>query len=92
MFITVGVVFALAWDGSMERLPFKGNEAGVALVVVVLLLPTLLMLIKRVGLIFFRTPNRQAWLFALVSSVVFWLVPLAISVVVVLVLRRAGVL
>jgi hypothetical protein len=70
LFVSVGVTFALAWDGSMERLPFKGNEAGVLLVVVVLLLPTLLMLIKRLVLIFFKVSNRRAWLFALVAVMV----------------------
>jgi len=80
LFVSVGVTLALAWDGSMERLPFKGNEAGVLLVVVVLLLPTLLMLIKRVGLLFFKTSNRAAWLFSLVSSLLFWIVPLVITI------------
>jgi hypothetical protein len=83
LFVSVGVTLALAWDGSMQRLPLKGNEAGVLLVLVVLFLPILLMLIKRVGLIFFRTANRAAWLFSLASSLIFWLGPLAITVAVV---------
>ena len=83
---------ALAWDGSMQNLPFKGNEAGVLLVVVVLFLPISLMLIKRVGVIFFDTPNRRAWKFALVSSLIFWLVPLGITVALVWTLHRLGFL
>lgn len=92
LFVSIGVTLALAWDGSMRQLPFKGNEAGVLLVVVIILLPTLLMLIKRVGLMFLRIPNRSAWKFSLVSSLVFWIVPLAISIFLVLILRRIGVL
>ena len=91
LFVSVGVTLALAWDGSMEKLPFKGNEAGVLLLFVILFLPTVLMLIKRVGLIFFKTSNKQAWLFALVSSLVFWLLPLAITVVVTWVVYRLGI-
>src|SRR5882672_3101207 len=46
VFVSVGVTFMLAWDGSMDKLPFKGNEVLVVLVLVVLLLPLMLMLIK----------------------------------------------
>jgi hypothetical protein len=88
LFVSVGVTLALAWDGTMGRLPFKGNEAAVLLVLVVLFLPTLLLLIKRVGLLFFKTANRSAWLFSLVSSLIFWIVPLAITVGIVWLLSR----
>jgi hypothetical protein len=80
LFVSVGVTLALAWDGSMQRLPFKGNEAGVLLILVVLFLPISLMLIKRLGLVFFKTANRPAWLFSLASSLIFWLAPLAVTV------------
>jgi len=80
LFVSVGVTLALAWDGSMERLPFKGNEAGVLLILVLLFLPTLLMVIKRVGLIFLKTANRAAWIFSLLSSLMFWVAPLAVTI------------
>jgi hypothetical protein len=92
LFVSVGVTLALAWDGSMQRLPFKGNETAVLLVLVVLFLPISLLLIKRVGLLFFKTANRSAWLFSLVSSLIFWIVPLAITIGVVWVLSRIGLL
>ncbi|HXD33162.1 MAG TPA: hypothetical protein VN643_18715 [Pyrinomonadaceae bacterium] len=80
LFVTVGVTLALAWDGSMERLPFKGNEAGVILVLVVLFLPALLMLLKRAFLALFSIRSgRGAWVFALLSSLTFWLLPLALT-------------
>ena len=92
LLLSVGVTFALAWDGSMQKLPFQGNEAGVLLVVVVLFLPILLMLIKRVGLVFFNTPNRRAWKFGLVSSLIFWLAPLGITAALVWILHLLGLL
>ncbi|HEV7396547.1 MAG TPA: hypothetical protein VGN86_08570 [Pyrinomonadaceae bacterium] len=86
-FVTVGVTLALAWDGSMQRLPFKGNEAGVVLVLVVLFLPALLLLLKRVLLGLMRIPpvdtefaEKRRWLVSLVASLVFWLAPLGVTI------------
>ena len=74
LFVSVGVTLALAWDGSINKLPFKGNEAGVLLVIVLLLLPTLLALIKRTMLALLKMQKGgRAWLFALLSSLMFWL-------------------
>ena len=82
LFVTVGVTLALAWDGSMQRLPFKGNEAGVALVLALLFLPALLTLIKRAFLALLQMQRgRKAWQFALISSLSFWLLPLLLTVV-----------
>ena len=81
LFVTVGVTLALAWDGSMEKLPYKGNEAGVALVLVVLFLPTLLTLVKRALLALLKIgQGRRAWTFALLSSLIFWLLPLGLTI------------
>lgn len=81
-FVFVGVTFALAWDGTMQNLPLQGNEVFVFLVLLIILVPGTLMLIKRVGLAFFTVTNRTAWKFSLLSSVLFWFVPLFITVLV----------
>lgn len=82
LFVSVGVTFALAWDGSMAKLPFEGNEVIGLAVLLVILLPGILMLIKRVGFAFFTRPVKGAWKFSLLSSVLFWLLPFAITVLV----------
>jgi hypothetical protein len=80
MFVTLGVTLMLAWDGSMSHLPFKGNEMGVILVLVVLFLPALLMLIKRAMMALLTIGRgRRAWTFALFSSIIFWLLPLGLT-------------
>lgn len=80
VFVIVGVILALAWDGSMERLPFKGNEAGVALVLVGLFLPTLLILIKRAFLALLKIQRgRSAWRFAVITSLIVWLLPVSVT-------------
>jgi hypothetical protein len=86
-FVAVGVTFALAWDGTLGRLPFHGNEAGVLLVVVALLLPLLLTLIKRLMFSMLSIgKGERLWLFAIVSSLIFWIVPLVLVILVVKVL------
>jgi hypothetical protein len=79
LFVSVGVTLALAWDGSMEKLPYKGNETIGLLVLLIVLLPAILMLIKRVGLGFFKVTTKAAWKFSLFSSVLFWIVPVVIT-------------
>jgi hypothetical protein len=89
LFVSVGVTLMLAWDGSINKLPFKGNEAGVVLVLVVLLLPILLALIKRLLLALFKMQEGgRAWLFALLSSLCFWLLPLGLTGLVTVLLWR----
>lgn len=87
LFVTVGVTLALAWDGSMQRLPFKGNEAVVVLILVVLFLPALLTLLKRILLGLMKIPpmdaglaGKRRWLFSLLASLIFWLAPLAVTI------------
>ena len=82
LFVSAGVTFALAWDGSMEKLPYKGNETIGLLILLIILLPGILMLIKRVGLVFFTIGNKTAWKFSLLSSILFWIGPFFITVLV----------
>ncbi len=82
LFVSIGVTFALAWDGSMQKLPFKGNETIGLAILLIILLPGILMLIKRVGFAFFTVANKAAWKFSLLSSVLFWLLPFAMTVLV----------
>jgi hypothetical protein len=89
LFVSVGVTLMLAWDGSINKLPFKGNEAGVVLVLVVLLLPILLALIKRLLLALLKMQKGgRAWFFALLSSLCLWLLPLGLTVLVTALLWR----
>src|SRR6185503_5441443 len=81
--VSVGVTLALAWDGSMDKLPFHGNEVVVVLGLVVLLLPTLLALIKRLMLALLKMgKGKRPWLFAFVSSLVFWILPLCVTILI----------
>ena len=50
LFISVGITFALAWDGSLGKLPLEGGVIIPFLVLVLLFLPALLALLKRGGL------------------------------------------
>lgn len=89
LFVSVSVTLMLAWDGSMDRLPFKGTEAGIGLVLATVLLPVLLALIKRALLAILKMQRGgQAWAFAFVSSLIFWLLPLGITVLVTWILWR----
>ena len=89
LFVSVGVTMMLAWDGTTHELPFKGNEIGAVFVLVVLLLPILLALIKRALLALLKMQKGgRAWAFSFVSSLIFWLLPLGVTVLVTWVLWR----
>jgi len=89
LFVSVSATLMLAWDGSMNKLPFKGNEVGVLLVFVVLFLPISLALIKRVLLAALKMQRGgRAWSFSFLSSLIFWLLPLGITVLATWVLWR----
>jgi hypothetical protein len=89
LFVSVGVAFMLAWDGSMSKLPFKGNEVVGVLLLVVLIMPIVLALIKR-GLLALLKLRRggRAWAFSFVSALIFWLLPLAVTALVTKLLWR----
>jgi hypothetical protein len=79
-FLTVGVTFALAWDGSMSNLPFQGNELVVVFLIVLLLLPTSLALVKRLAALVLRIgEGKSLWLFSFCSAIGFWLMPLLLT-------------
>ena len=89
LFVSVGATLMLAIGGSMEKLPFKGNEVAVLLVLVVVLLPILLALIKRMLLALLKMrEGGPAWAFSFVSSLIFWLLPLGVTVLVTWILWR----
>ena len=81
LFVWALVSLALTWGDSKERLPFKGNEVGGLLVLVVLLALILLALIKRVLLRLLKMrQGGRAWSFAFFSSLIFWLLAIGLSI------------
>ena len=81
LFTSVGITFALAWDGSLGKLPLEGGVIIPFLVLVLLFLPALLALLKRGGLSLLKVPESAGrWAFAVVSAVLFWLLPLALTI------------
>jgi hypothetical protein len=59
------------------KLPFKGDAVYSLLGLVLILLPTLLTLVKRMMLAALgMAGGARAWSFSLISSLAFWLIPL----------------
>lgn len=70
VFVIVGVIFAMAWDGSIEKFPFKDYGLAAALIFAALFTPVLLTLCKRLFLSALNIQKgKSAWLYALASSV-----------------------
>jgi hypothetical protein len=69
-FVIVGVIMAMAWDGSIKNFPMKDYGLAVALIFAVLFVPTALMLCKRLFLSALKIQTgKSAWLYAVASSV-----------------------
>jgi hypothetical protein len=69
IFVVFGVVFAMAWDGSLEKFPLRDYGIGAFLVFGILFFPLFLMLCKRLFLKLFKIQTgRAAWIFSLVSA------------------------
>ena len=89
LFVWAVVALGLTWGDQEEKLPFKGKEVGALFVLVVLLVITLLALIKRVllGLLKMQTGGR-AWSFAFLSSLIFSLLALGVTILLTWILWR----
>ncbi|MBV9957014.1 MAG: hypothetical protein JO360_01280 [Acidobacteria bacterium] len=69
LFIVLGVLLAMAWDGSIQKFPLHDTGLVIALVFGFLSAPVLLTLCKRAFLAIFKIrTSGSAWLFALSSS------------------------
>ena len=69
IFVVVGVVLAMAFDGSLEKFPLKDYGIGAFLIGGVLFFPLFLMLCKRLFLTLFKIQTgKTAWLFSLASA------------------------
>jgi hypothetical protein len=74
LFITLAVLMAMAWDGSLARFPLGNFGIGATLIGASLFFPVFLTLCKRLFLKAFKIQTgKKAWLFALASSVVIFL-------------------
>jgi hypothetical protein len=76
-FVIFGVMFAMAWDGSLSSVP--GNEITLwsALITAIVLPPLALMISKRafLGLLSIRS-GKAAWLYSLTATAIFFLIVL----------------
>jgi hypothetical protein len=70
VFVVFGVMLAMAWDGSIERVPGGDASLWVLTAFAVLFTPVFLILVKRSFLTFLKIrTGTPAWLFSLVSSI-----------------------
>lgn len=81
LFVWFLVMLALTWGDSQQRLPFKGKEVVALLVLVVLLVIILFALIKRALLSLMKIQRGgRAWAFSFLSSLMFSLLALGLTV------------
>lgn len=83
MFIVFGVILALAWDGSLEKIPF--GDAGIiaAIVFGVLFFPVFLAFCKRLLLMLLKIQTGQAaWIFSFASAFLIVLLALGVPILV----------
>lgn len=71
-FIILGVILAMAWDGSLERVPAGDALAWTALIVAGCLPLLLLIFSKRLANLIFKLPLARPWLFSILASLVFY--------------------
>jgi len=80
-FVIFGVLLALAWDGSLQKMP--AGDAGIwAIVAIAGIFPILLLtLAKRLLIRFLKlTDVPQPWLYSFVASIAFFVVVLSLPV------------
>ncbi|HKX84641.1 MAG TPA: hypothetical protein VJL58_10515 [Pyrinomonadaceae bacterium] len=70
-FVVFGVMFAMAWDGSIERAPGGDTSLWALTAFGVLFTPVFLILVKRSFLTFLKIETGSPWLFSVVSSILF---------------------
>jgi hypothetical protein len=79
VFVILGVILAMAWDGSIEKIPAQNFTLWAALIFAGLFPLILLTLAKRLLLALFKMQGgKLAWLFSIVSSIFILLVPIAL--------------
>lgn len=71
-FVIFGVILAMAWDGSLERVPAGNISIWVAIILAVIFPLVLLIVAKRVGTAAFRLPLKRPWTLSAVASVLFY--------------------
>ena len=69
MFVVFGMILAMAWDGSLEKIPFGDAGLIAAIVFGVLFFPIFLALCKRLLLKILKIQTgKSAWIFSFLSS------------------------
>jgi hypothetical protein len=72
-FIILGVILAMAWDGSLENVPAGGFTIWAALIVAVCFPLVLLIFSKRLANLLFKLPLSRPWLFSILASLLFYI-------------------
>lgn len=83
LFVVFGVLLALAWDGSLEKMPL--GDAGIiaAMVFGILFFPIFLALCKRLFLKIFKIQTgKPAWVFSFVAAFLIGFLALGVPVLV----------
>jgi hypothetical protein len=82
VFVIVGVILAMAWDGSIEKFPLNDYGLVITLILATLFTPALLTLLKRLLFFIFKLQSgKTAWLFSIASSVLIFIVSLGLPVI-----------
>lgn len=78
-FVVIGVVLAMAWDGSLEKFPLKDYGIGAFLILGILFFPIFLALCKRLFLKIFNIQSgKTAWIFSFVVSFAVFIISLGL--------------
>lgn len=79
-FVIFGIILALAWDGSLEKVPGGDFTIWTAVTVAALFPVVLLIISKRVAAALFKLRLARPWPFSILSSLAFFLVTLGLPV------------
>jgi hypothetical protein len=71
-FIILGVILAMAWDGSLERVPAGDVSVWAALIFAACFPLLILILSKRLANLIFKLPLARPWIFSIVASLLFF--------------------
>jgi hypothetical protein len=85
-FIIFGIILAMAWDGSIERVPASEVSLWFALITAVTFPLVLLIIAKRVGGATFHLPLNRPWIFSIISSLLYYAVILGFPAFVIFVI------
>ncbi|MEP7074894.1 MAG: hypothetical protein ABI878_03720 [Acidobacteriota bacterium] len=78
-FVILGIILAMAWDGSLNQVPGNDSMLWFAMVSAVLITPVLLIILKRLLLWFLKVGSgSRAWLYSFAVSVLIFVLTLGV--------------